>query len=119
MLFILSSIPGHRYPEVRIVQFDKLVHFLMYMPLGLTLARGIAPLAGSAAMTTGRSVLWVTIVGGIYGATDEIHQYFVPNRNSSVLDWVVDVFAVWAGAVCWRFLENRVKSPSGEISNSG
>jgi len=33
----------------------------------------------------------------IYGATDEIHQYFVPNRDSDVFDWLADVVGALVG----------------------
>lgn len=26
----------------------------------------------------------------LYGATDEIHQAFVPNRQSDIFDWIAD-----------------------------
>jgi VanZ family protein len=39
--------------------------------------------------------LWSFIICTLYGASDEIHQYFVPNRSSEVQDWLADA----AGAV--------------------
>ncbi len=38
--------------------------------------------------------LWTAILCIIYGASDEFHQYFVPNRSSEVQDWLADIAGV-------------------------
>jgi VanZ family protein len=30
------------------------------------------------------------LISALYGASDEIHQYFVPERSSEFLDWAAD-----------------------------
>jgi VanZ family protein len=36
----------------------------------------------------------VIITGFLFALSDEIHQYFVPNRNADILDLVVDFIGI-------------------------
>ena len=54
------------------------------------------------------------MVGMFYGMTDELHQYFVPERNGSVLDVVADGVGSLIGAYCFQALRSmkfRVVAP--------
>jgi VanZ family protein len=43
-----------------------------------------------------------------YGASDEIHQYFVPNRSSELGDWAADVLGVIVAVLIIKyFLQNK------------
>ncbi len=97
VLFLLSSMsdPGPGSIEVN----DKLVHFVLYAVLGVTL---------SHARTSGRSddraeghgmiAHWIMISAGVaYGASDEWHQSFVPGRDPDVRDLLADSVGVVAG----------------------
>jgi len=39
------------------------------------------------------------VVGAIYAATDEIHQYFVPGRSCQITDVLIDSFGVIIGII--------------------
>lgn len=68
---------------------DKLAHVAAYALLGALLARGQR-----------RSDLrpWVPVLLGVlYGASDELHQHFVPGRSVDALDWAADCVGVLAG----------------------
>ncbi|HVH12382.1 MAG TPA: VanZ family protein [Longimicrobium sp.] len=88
-----STVPVPGIPNV-----DKVAHFGAYAMLGGLLAfaadRSRLPLGAAAA------------VGIIYGASDEIHQMFVPGRSPDVLDWAADV----AGVAVACFLYSRWRS---------
>ena len=59
----------------------KVEHFLYY-----------GTMAGLIAYALGRRFFWLAIFTvPLVGALDEWHQLYVPNRNSSALDWSVDV----------------------------
>ncbi len=70
---------------------DKVVHFVLYAVLGLTLGWG-GRYSGKAWMRR-----WVLVVGLAYGALDEVYQSFVPNRIPSLGDYVADVLGVLVG----------------------
>ncbi len=88
-LFAQSSIPGGNFPGFGIFKYDKVFHAVFYIVL---------------AWATHRALVWQTrfpffarhhylftfIVVAIYGATDEVHQYFVPQRSASLFDWFAD-----------------------------
>lgn len=95
-LFVLSSIPGDRYPDVNVPNSDKLAHICLYLPFGLLLGRWFSP-AGAISIAA-------VIAGTLYAASDELHQIFVTNRSCSVADWIVDVFSILAGLTLWRLL---------------
>lgn len=104
VIFSLSSRP--RLPTVDVPSFDKVAHFGAYALLGWLLLRAAerTPLP-----------LWVGAVLGVaYGATDEIHQRFVPGRSPDVLDWFADAAGVLAATFIYTRLRARRAPPAGE-----
>ncbi len=54
--------------------------------------------------------LWSGIVCIIYGASDEFHQYFVPNRSSELQDLLADIAGVLIMLLLIKYvLINRMK----------
>ena len=46
----------------------------------------------------------VLILAAMYAATDELHQAFVPNRQSSVVDVLIDTSGAFCGLILvWSF----------------
>jgi VanZ family protein len=98
LIFFLSS--RSRLPEPPgIFGWDKLQHSLAYGVGGFLIAR--------ASGVRGRGALLAMAVGMLYGASDEVHQYFVPGRSSDVRDWVADCAGVLAGVHLSRFFQLR------------
>lgn len=73
---------------------DKLLHALEYAVLGALLV----PSLRLAGLGPRAALVVAVLVGSLYGATDEIHQSFVPGRDAAVLDWVADTLGVALGA---------------------
>jgi VanZ family protein len=94
IIFTESSFPSTVYPEVPIVNIDKLVHIGIY---GLLAALCYISLTHQEKYPfLLRNALIITIIfTALYGASDEFHQYFVPNRDCDFFDWLSDA----AGAV--------------------
>lgn len=44
-------------------------------------------------------VFIVCVVAACYGASDEIHQMFVPGRDASVYDWIADCIGALAASL--------------------
>jgi len=44
-------------------------------------------------------VLLATVITSLYGATDELHQSFVPERMADIRDWVADTLGGLLGAL--------------------
>lgn len=103
-IFVLSSFPGSAYPQTNLVNADKLVHIALYGLLGGLCGRGIvrgwgwgswAALAAAALLST------------LYGVSDEVHQAFVPGRNSDWRDVVADGVGSVLGAAAAVILCRR------------
>jgi len=86
---------------------DKWLHSLLYSGLGALFARAIA--GGWRSVSLGHVVLTVCF-GAIYGASDELHQYFNPPRNVEFADVVADTIGAGASAVAlhaWGIIRGR------------
>ena len=95
VLFLLSELPPEDIPGGWAFG-DKVAHLGAYFVLGATLAWA------ALRVRRGRGVFFV-FLGVLYGATDELHQAFVPGRDPSVGDWMADVAGVLMGFLLLRF----------------
>ncbi len=76
---------------------DKAVHFVIYAILGALLWWAVAPAGGGqqpAGAAAAAAVIF--IVGALYGASDELHQLFVPGRTADIADWATDAVGIAA-----------------------
>lgn len=56
---------------------------------------------------------YVILLGAVFAISDEIHQYFVPNRFFDVYDIIVDIIGVLLGLIAFlliRAMVNEVKN---------
>ena len=87
LIFIQSSFPASEH----VPQFDfsdKLLHVGVYAVLGFLLYRAFSAMDNGA--TTVRLIAISIFLTALYGASDEIHQYFVPSRSAEFLDFTAD-----------------------------
>ncbi len=96
VIFALSSM-SHA-PVPKFISQD-LLHYPEYALLGLLLARA---LHGSWDRPPTLSLMALALLlTAFFGATDEIHQAFVPNRLPDLVDLGRDVIGGMAGVVLW------------------
>ena len=103
-IFVLSSIPR---PPATPAGTDKLLHTLLYAGLGVLMARAMA---GGVARLTWSTVAQTAFWGGLYGVSDELHQYFNPPRAVEILDVLADTIGSGAGAAAlywWGIIRPR------------
>ena len=95
-IFYVSSLTNPPVP----VGTDKPLHWLAYLGLALVIVRALAGgLPRRIELGTAVTALLITIV---YGATDEVHQMFVPGRTGDMYDLMADAGGALAGtAACW------------------
>jgi len=104
LIFAVSAQPRVPLPDVR--NSDKVSHFAAYAVLGALLAYGGAQ--------TGVGPVALVAAGSLYGASDEIHQGFVPGRSPEVWDWVADTLGALAGVLAtFRFFQRRARAGRG------
>ena len=111
LIFYFSSLP---YPEDQLPKFlfkalgDKLLHAIEYSVLAILCYRAFRRSAGLYAANS--AVVLAIAVASLYGATDEVHQAFVPFRSSTWSDWVADTAGAVIGAIGARqFMERGAK----------
>lgn len=110
LIFLLSSQSQPSLPST-LFSSDKLAHVVEYSVLGVLLANALrrSRPAWSRTMVLGVA----TLIGAGYGVSDEVHQSFVPLRESSGLDALADLVGSAVGGVTanalpgWR--ERRIR----------
>ncbi len=108
MIFYMSSQP---HPEEQLPSFvlkdvsDKVLHAVEYAGLAVLCYRAFRWAGG---LSVSRQALMLAIItASIYGVTDEVHQFFVPFRESSWLDWLADTAGATVGALSWKFIRSE------------
>lgn len=112
LIFYLSaqSHPDDDLPSLFGAVNDKVLHALEYAGLGGLCYRAFR--WGATGSVAARALLFSILTASLYGVTDEIHQLFVPFRESSWQDWLADVTGSVLGAVAVRKLfETRWTAP--------
>ncbi len=109
MVFFLSA---QSHPEEQLPSFllegvsDKVLHAVEYGIFSLLCYRAFRWAASGPAVAR-QAVLLAIVTASVYGLTDEVHQFFVPFRESSWLDWLADTIGAVIGAMSWQFLRSE------------
>jgi len=95
VLFIATTIPAPALPDI--LDFsDKIKHFIAYLGFAFLLSLSLH-FQEKYKKFTRYFFIYAMIVVALYGAIDEIHQIFVPNRMCEFWDWVADVLGGLVG----------------------
>jgi hypothetical protein len=103
IIFAGSSIPAKDFPNLAILAYDKVFHFLLFGLFCYFLHRALqnqnkfSKLAGKAP--------WVAFFATVvYGIFDELHQVFVPGRSPDPFDLLADSLGALAATLILLFL---------------
>lgn len=104
LIFALSA-QSHPLPFLPPVIWghDKLLHLAEYAVLGGLIARALR-LGGRR---PARVLVLALLAASLYGASDELHQKFVPDRTADPRDWAADTAGAALGAAAVTFLRRR------------
>jgi VanZ family protein len=95
LIWLLSS--QRTLPRLKgIFGIDKLQHLLIFAALTVAMCLWV-PLEKWKT----RGLFFMVIAacaGSLYGMIDEVHQFFVPGRDSSLWDWIADTLGAAIGA---------------------
>lgn len=97
---LICFLSSQSHPEDNLPAFlfdfsDKVVHGIEYAVLGMLCYRALR--GGSVVSWRQHAIPMAILLASLYGASDEIHQSFVPFRDSSWLDWVADTIGAAIG----------------------
>ena len=107
-IFFWSS---QSHPEEQLPAFlfkqvsDKVLHAVEYGILSVLCYRAFRWAAGPVAAR--QAVVSAIVAASVYGVTDEVHQFFVPFRESSWLDWLADTAGATVGALGWKSIRSE------------
>lgn len=101
LIFYLSS-QSHPETHMPFVTYfsDKVLHAVEYAVLGALCYRAIGG-SGHDAWRQ-QAIPAAILLASLYGVSDEVHQAFVPFRNSSWLDWLADTVGAAVGVTAMR-----------------
>lgn len=104
LIFYLSaqSHPDEDLPSLLGHVDDKVLHAMEYAGLGGLCYRAFR--RGVDGPVAARALFFAILTASLYGMTDEVHQLFVPLRESSWQDWLADVAGSTVGALAVRRL---------------
>ena len=101
LIYALSDRPGLRISEDPGVDepLRSLAHVLVYAVLAVLL---LVALGGPADGGRGRRGAWLAFLLAVaWGALDEVHQAFVPDRSAGLGDWALDAVGAALGLVAF------------------
>ena len=105
-IFLQSSFAS---PDVELdrFHFDKILHVLVYAGLGILFYRAYGTLRISVNQTV---LIFLSIFSAVlYGASDELHQSFVAERQADLFDLLADII----GSTCGVLIYSRITKQRG------
>jgi len=102
-IFIESSIPNDAFPKLDFELSDKIIHFIIYFVLFILFYISLNN-QNKFVFISSYSLLIALFFTLIYGAGDEIHQYFVPNRTCDLYDWISDAVGALSAYIILIFI---------------
>jgi thioredoxin 1 len=112
IILVGTSLP--KVPGPNVVGLDKVSHLLAYGILGVLMMRGFRY---CQCWSFARAAAWTLVIGGLYGAFDELHQSWIPGRSTDVLDFAADLAGLLlAVAAIWTW--DRLRMDEDETQNA-
>ncbi|MFQ5604293.1 MAG: VanZ family protein [bacterium] len=117
-IFIGSSIPSASIPKLVIKVKDLFLHFIEFAIFGVLLSHALLKSPKRRNFKLGMTVI---LIGVLYGASDEIHQKFVPGRMATVHDFLADGAGVifgWGVYLLFPWIKRlfkRVNEPNSMV----
>jgi VanZ family protein len=92
--------------KIDILFFDKVIHLVEFMLLGLFLSFGyFMSLKSSLIMKAVITICTGIILGGL----DEFHQYFIPRRSIEFFDVIADATGILIGLLLYYYFSRSMK----------
>ena len=92
LIFYFSSMPKVEFIPESLLSRDKLLHFIGFFFYGISTQLFINTIFQNKKQATKN--IFVLIIGIIYPLSDEIHQSYVPGRDSDIYDFLTDLVGI-------------------------
>ncbi len=106
-IFFFSTIsfaPGKR----AIISLTTLYHFIVFFLFSFFL---FTTIKGKGKIKT-KHILIVFLISLIYAILDEFHQSFVPNRDASIKDILIDSLGIFTSMIIYLYINKKAKEKS-------
>ena len=103
LVFTMSSFQLNGLPRITILGWDKAIHMIVY--IFYVIFAGIALLVFDNKRFKFNLLLMAFLITILFGASDEIHQYFVPGRSCSIYDFFADCIGGILGLIIFHKLK--------------
>lgn len=110
IILVICLMPGSSLPSVDVEWMfsDKLVHFLMYIPMVWTLAFGFKLQTKHPKLQT-QYLLWSCVIAVAYGILIEFLQFaLTPDRAAELYDMFADAGGALFGVLTYRVGEKLI-----------
>lgn len=104
VIFWLSSLSNPPQPGPEFPMKDKVGHWILYCALGWLVAFA---LRRGHRLSLPKTFVLTVLIASAYGASDELHQRFVPHRSCEVGDWLADTLGGSAAAAVFFAYESH------------
>lgn len=105
LIFYLSSLTSTKIPDFGFYWQDKVIHAGAFFVYGVFLQIFLEK--SIRIQSKKRFIIIFLIIGCIFGASDELHQYFVPGRTCELLDWLADATGILLSLGAVSFVRKR------------
>lgn len=110
LIFYLSSISHPSVPMKDVWNIDKIYHLIEYGIFGFLAFIAFVHTPLDILFRSKSPIIFAIVFTAFYGATDEIHQIFVPGRYASGVDWIFDVIGGFLGGFCASIVMKMYRS---------
>lgn len=106
VLLYVTSVPGIS-PPLSFNFSDKLHHFIAYLILFLLLSLALE-IQNLNYYIKKKHIILALVITIAYGAFDEIHQHFIPNRSCEFFDWVANCAGALTGILLRSIISVKI-----------
>jgi VanZ family protein len=101
-IYYFSSQQSIEFLPSKIWDYDKLVHFFVFLIYGFS---SISMIIGfNSGLKLGKILFISAIIGIAFGGIDEIHQSFTPGRNPDFYDFCADLIGVLVSILSFKLI---------------
>lgn len=103
LIFLASSVPKEVVPDLGIwdLLLKKGAHVAAYALLAILWLRALVARCPTRGVTG--ATVWLALgISVLYAISDEVHQTFVPGRNGTSIDVLIDTGGAFLGLWGWR-----------------
>lgn len=113
-IIVLSHQQQIEIPDIGFEWIDKIIHFIAFLIYGLSLNIFIL---STYSIASKKQLTLIIVIGALFAASDEIHQYYVPGRIADVYDWIADCLGIISSLFFFNLLKYHIFAGLFNVNN--